>query len=563
VDAVRCAVRIQEELKERNKEFPENRRMEFRVGINLGDVVEEGPNILGDGVNIAARVESLAEAGGICISGIVYESIKNKLAFGYEYLGDQVVKNIKEPVRVYRILMEPGVKGAPKRVEKRLEIKVSRRAVLVLGVAVAAVVGTLAIWQFFFRPSPPKLEVASKEKMAFPLPDRPSIAVLPFVNMSADPEQEFFSDGITEEIITALSKVPRLFVIARNSTFTYKGRPVKVKQVSEDLGVRYVLEGSVRKEGDKVRITAQLIDAVSGNHLWAERYDRDLKDIFALQDEITLKIIQALQVTLTPAQQARVIGKGTENLNAYLKTLQASEHFLRMNKQGSTMAKQLAKEAIALDPEYARPYAVLALSHMLDLWFRFSESPEESMKLAVDAAEKALALDDSDYLTHTCFSALYIMQRQHDKAIASAERALELSPGGVRPLSTLGVALIYACRFSEAVQYFEQAIRLDPFPPSTLFRNLGIAYRGIGRYEDAIVQYKKALKLEPDDLFTHLGLAHTYIKLAREKEAQAEAAEVLRIHPKFSLEHYAKTLPLKDQSFADDYIMGLRQAGLK
>jgi adenylate cyclase len=352
-------------------------------------------------------------------------------------------------------------------------------------------------------------------------------------------------------------------VIARNSTFTYKGKPVKIKQVSEELGVRYVLEGSVRKSGDKVRITAQLIDAITGNHLWAERYDRDLKDIFALQDEITLKIIQALQVKLAAGEQARVTGKGTENLTAYLKALQANEQFLRMNKQGSTMAKQLAREAIALDPKYARPYTVIALSHMLDLYFRFSESPEESMKLAVDAAQKALALDDSDSLTHSCFSALYIMQRQHDKAIASAERALELSPSGVRALSSFGTALIYACRFSEAVQYFEQAIRLDPFPPSSLFRNLGVAYRGIGRYEDAIVQYKKALKLEPDDLFIHLGLAHTYIKLGREKEAQAEAAEVLRIYPKFSLEHYAKTLPLKDQSFSDDYIACLRKAGLK
>jgi adenylate cyclase len=352
-------------------------------------------------------------------------------------------------------------------------------------------------------------------------------------------------------------------VIARNSTFTYKGKPVTVKQVSEELGVRYVLGGSVRKTGDKVRISAQLIDAITGNHLWAERYDRDLKDIFALQDDITLKIIQALQVKLAAGEQARLTGKGTEDLNAYLKTLQANEQFLRMNKQGSTLAKQLAQEAIALDPKYARPYAVMALSHMLDLWFRFSESPEESMKLAVDAAQKALTLDDSDSLTHSCFSALYIMQRQHDKAIASAERALELSPSGAPALSTFGMALLYACRFTEAVQYFEQAIRIDPFPPPSLFRNLGGAYRGIGRYEDAVVQYKKALKLEPDDLFTHLGFAHTCIKLGREKEAQAEVVEVLRIHPKFSLEHYAKTLPLKDQSFADDYIASLRKAGLK
>ena len=382
-------------------------------------------------------------------------------------------------------------------------------------------------------------------------------------NMSEDSKQEYFSDGLTEEIITALSKTPRIFVIARNSTSTYKGKAVRVKQVAEELGVRYVLEGSVRKSENHVRVTAQLIDAIKGHHLWAERYDRDLKDIFTLQDEITLKIITALQVKLTAGEHARVTGKGTENLNAYLKALQAFEQFVRMNKQGSIMAKQLAKEAIALDPQYALPYTVMAYSHMLDLWFRFSESPEESMKLAVDAAQKALPLDDSDPLTHTCFSSLYIMQKQHDKAIASAERALELSPSGARAQGSLGSALIYACRFSEAVQYLEQAIRLDPFPSSVTLRNLGGGYRMVGRYEEAIVEYKKALKLEPNDLFTHLGLAITYIKLGREKEAQAEAAEVLRIHPKFSLEHYAKTLPLKDQSVVDDTIACLRKAGLK
>jgi adenylate cyclase len=560
VDGVQCAVEIQQVLRAKNAVLPETRRMEFRIGINLGDVIEEGDSIYGDGVNIAARLEGLAEAGGICISGSAYEQIENKLPLRYEYLGEHEVKNIAKPVRVYRAKIEPG---EPPEGKVKAKVKSKNWKYLAIAATVVVIIAAAALWQFVLRTSHPPVEVASKEKMAFPLPDKSSIAVLPFVNMSDDPKQEFFSDGITEEIITALSKVPRLFVIARNSTFTYKGKPVKVKQVSEELGVRYVLEGSVRKSGDKVRITAQLIDAITGNHLWAERYDRDLKDIFALQDEITLKIIQALQVKLTAGEQAHVIGKGTENLNAYLKTLQAFEQFLRMNKQGSTMAKQLAKEAIALDPKYARPYAVIAYSHMLDLWFRFSESPEESMKLAVDAAQKALVLDDSDSLTHSCFSALYIMQRQHDKAIASAERALELSPSGGRALSSFGTALIYACRFSEAVQYFEQAIRLDPFPPSSLFRNLGAAYRGIGRYEDAIVQYKKALKLEPDDLFIHLGLAHTYIKLGREKEAQAEAAEVLRIYPKFSLEHYAKTLPLKDQSVADDSIACLRKAGLK
>jgi adenylate cyclase len=560
VDAVQCAVEIQQVLRARNALLPETRRMEFRIGINLGDVIEEGDSIYGDGVNIAARLEGLAEAGGICISESAYQQIENKLPLRYEYLGEHQVKNIAKPVKAYRAQIEPG---EPSGVKVKDKVGGKSWKYLFIAATVVVIIAATVIWQFVWRPSHPKIELASKDKMAFPLPDKPSIAVLPFVNMSEDPKQEFFSDGITEEIITALSKVPRLFVIARNSTFTYKGKPVKVKQVSEELGVRYVLEGSVRKTGDKVRITAQLIDAITGNHLWAERYDRDLKDIFALQDEITLKIIQALQLKLTAIEQARVTGKGTENLNAYLKALQAYEQFGRMNKQGSIMAKQLAKEAIALDPKYALPYTVMAYSHMLDLWFRFSESPEESMKLAVDAAQKALTLDDSDPLIHTCFSSLYIMQRKHDKAIASAERALELSPSGARAHGSLGSALSFACRFSEAVQYLEQAIRLDPFPSSIGFRNLGGAYRSVGRYEESVKQLKKALELSPNDLFAHLSLSITYIKLGRDEEAKAEATEVLRIHPKFSLEHYAKTLPFKDQSVVDDHIACLRKAGLK
>jgi adenylate cyclase len=562
VDAVQCAVEIQQVLRARNALLPENRRMEFRIGINLGDVIEEGDSIYGDGVNIAARLEGLAASGGICISGSAYEQIENKLPLRYQYLGEHQVKNITKPVRVYQAQIEPE---EPSEVKTKVETKagVNRWLYISLVGVVVVIAAAIALWQFVLRPSPPSVEKASKEKMAFPLPDKPSIAVLPFANMSEDPKQEYFSDGITEEIITALSKVPKLFVIARNSTFTYKGKAVKVKQVAEELGVQYVLEGSVRKSENHVRVTAQLIDALTGNHLWAERYDRDLKDIFALQDEITLKIIKALQVKLTSGEQARVTGKGTQNLNAYLKTLQAYEQFFRMNKQGSIMAKELAKEAIALDPQYALPYSVMAYSHMLDLWFRFSESPEESMKLAVDAAQKALALDESDPLIHSCFTALYIMQRQYDKAIASAERALELSPSGARAHGSLGLALFFACRFSEAVPYLEQAIRFDPYPSSSALRNLGSAYRAVGRYEEAIVQHKKALKLEPDDLFTHLSLVVTYIKLGREKEAQAEVKEVLRIHPKFSLEHYAKTIPLKDQSLVDDFIASLRKAGLK
>ncbi len=350
VAAVRCAVGIQEEFKDRNKELAEDRRMDFRIGINLGDVVEEGDNILGDGVNIAARLESLAEAGGICISGTVYDHIKNKLTLGYEYVGEQSVKNIKEPIRVYRVVMEPGVTKAG----KGLRAKMKGKKPFALGIfaAFVVVVAVVALWQFYLRPAPPPHEVASKEKMAFPLPDLPSIAVLPFVNMSGDPKQEFFGDGITESIITALSKVPRLFVIARNSTFTYKGKPVKVKQVSEELGVRYVLEGSIQRSGDRVRITAQLIDALSGHHVWAERYERDLKDLFAVQDEVTLKILKAMQVKMTESEEAHLLQKWncSENLECYLKYLEARKYSEQGTIEGNNMARRKAEETLALCP---------------------------------------------------------------------------------------------------------------------------------------------------------------------------------------------------------------------
>ena len=317
VDAVQCAVAVQKEFQSRNAALPENRRMEFRIGINLGDVIEEEDRIYGDGVNIAARLEALAEPGGICVSKTSFDHIETKLPLGYEYLGEQEVKNIPKPVGTYKVVMEPRVTVAGEKEKARVVPFWHRKSILAGGVAFIIVVIAALIWNFYFRPPP--IEPASVDRMAFPLPDKPSIAVLPFVNMSEDPKQEYFSDGLTEEIISALSKVPKVFVIARNSTFTYKNKPVKVQKVSEELGVRYVLEGSVRKAEDRVRITAQLIDAITGHHVWSERYDRDLKDIFSLQDEITMKIINSLQVELTEGEQARLWGKGTTNLEAYLK----------------------------------------------------------------------------------------------------------------------------------------------------------------------------------------------------------------------------------------------------
>jgi adenylate cyclase len=401
------------------------------------------------------------------------------------------------------------------------------------------------------------------EHPPLPLPDKPSIAVLPFENMSGDPEQEYFSDGITEEIITALSKTPKLFVIARNSTFTYKDKPVKVQQVGRELGVKYVLEGSVRKAEDQIRITAQLIDAPTGKHIWAERYERPLGEIFAVQDDITLAIVRAMQVSLTEGEQARLIGKGTRNLDAFLKAMQAQEQFSLMNRQGSMKANEFAKEAIALDLKYAFPYTILANAHMLDAWFKFSKSPRESMRLAADAAQKALALDDSDPSIYSTLTNLYVMQRQHDRAIKSAERDLEISPGGARAHVSMGIALLFACRFGKAIPFLEQAIRLNPYPPSTYYRLLATTYREVGRYDEALRAYEKALQLNPNDIFTHLGLASVYVSFGRMGEARAEAKEVLRIHPKFSLDHFGKTLSLKDQSVIDELVATLRKAGLK
>jgi len=521
VDAVLCGVEIQKELRTKNAELAEGKRVEFRIGINLGDVIREGESIYGDGVNIAERVQSLADGGGICISGTAYDQVENKLELGYEYLGEQPVKNIAKPVRVYRIQEKPGA----------------------------------------IPPHPP-IEVASREKMAFPMPDKPSIAVLPFVNMSDDPKQEYFSDGMTEEIITALSKVPNLFVIARNSVFTYKGKPVKVKQVSEELGVRYVVEGSVQKSGDKVRITAQLIDALSGHHLWAERYDRDLKDIFALQDEITMKVITALQVELTAGEMAGMIAKGTKNIDAFIKYLQAYELMYSATKEGNAQAKKILEEAIALDPDYPRLYMGLARAHSLDVWYGTTESTEQSLARAFELAQKAISLDNSNAAAHGTLGEIYMMKKQYDKAIAECERAVSLDFNSAENIFWLGLVLNYAGRAEEAIPYLQNAIRLNPLPPALYFVQLAVSYRDSGQYEKAIEACKKALQREPNTQFAYIHMAISYIRLGLEEEARAAAAEILRINPKFSLERYGKMLPFP-QPVADQIVEDLRKAGLK
>ncbi len=560
VDAVQCAVAVQKEFQARNVELPENRRMEFRIGINLGDVIEEEDRIYGDGVNIAARLEALADPGGICVSKTAFDHIETKLPLGYEYLGEQNVKNIPRPVGTYRVLMEPRVTVAGE-VEKGKTVPVGRRkAILAGGVALILVVIAGLIWNFYFRPPP--MEPASVEKMAFPLPDKPSIAVLPFVNMSDDPKQEFFSDGITEDIITALSKTPKMFVIARNSTFTYKGKPVKVKQVAEELGVRYVLEGSVRKAEDRVRITAQLIDALTGHHLWAERYDRDLKDIFALQDEITMKVINALQVELTEGEHARLWGKGTDNLQAYLKSLQAREFYLTQSREGNDLARRTAEEAIALDPEYAPPYHVLSITHFMDILFRTTKSPKQSMTRAVELIQKAIALDDSYALAHGWLGYLYVFLRKYEKGIMETQKGIALDPNGAHGYLYLCMVLRFAGRFEEAVQAIEKAIRLNPFPPNTYFRMACGTYFFVGRYEEAIEAGKKAVTVAPNDYIAHMLLSAAYSLAGRQEEARIAAKEVLRLNPKFSVVFMEKTLPFKNQADKEHVIGAMRKAGL-
>jgi adenylate cyclase len=560
VDAVQSAVEIQEVVRAKNAELPEERRMEFRVGINLGDVIQEGERIYGDGVNIAARVEGLADPGGICISGSAYEQIENKLALGYDYIGEHTVKNIVKPIRVYKV--PTGPETLQKVSEEKRPAPGWQRAALAVVIALVVVAGGVALWKSY-RPSISPMEAASVEKMAFPLPDKPSIAVLPFSNLSGDPEQEYFSDGLTEEIISALGSVPKLFVIARNSTFTYKGKPVKVQQVAEELGVRYVLEGSVRKGGDKIRITAQLIDALTGRHLWAKRYDRNLSDIFAVQDELTKEIITAMQVKLTEGEEVKAAAKGTNNLEAYLKYLQASELINRINPQSNALAKQLAKEAIALDPEYAWAYYALARAYTLDVWLGTSKSPKQSIAKAMESLKKALALDDTFAAGYSRLGFLYAMTRQHEKGIAEAEKAVALNTNSATGHLYLGKTLFFAGRTEESIPEYKIAIRLNPIPPNLYSWSLGISYAFTGQYEEAIAWCEKAILQEPNDLLARMMMTVVYSLSGRDEEARVQAAEVLRIQPKFTLKKLEKKLTYKKKADREKFLGALRKAGLK
>jgi len=564
VDAVNCAVAIQRELAERNAKLPQNRRMQFRIGLNLGDVVTEGERIYGDGVNIAARMEGIAEGGGICLSGAAYDAIENKTGLQFEYLGEQEVKNITKPVRAYRVLMETHAAENPPS-EDKPKSRVWRNVAIALGLIVALLAGAVGvIWNVYFRL--PVVKGVPGGVKDFALPEGPSIAVLPFVNMSDDPKQEYFSDGLTENIITGLSSDGRLLVIARNSTFTYKGKPVKVQDVARELGAQYVVEGSVQKTEDRMRITVQLIDANTGHHVWSDTYDRELKDIFAIQDEITMKIMYAVGTKLVDGE--RIVGKfipPSGSLEVVKKRMEALEYYWRMNKEDNLLARQKTEEAIALDPEYSALYTMLAFTYLMELWFQSSESPVISFAEASKNIKKAIALDDEDYGAHLTLGYLYLFKKEHDKAIATAERAIKLNPNGADAYALLGSILSIKGKPEDGLKLIRKAFRLNPIPPDLYINYLASTYDALGRHEDAIEGYKQVLKRSPNMLFAHIGLTHAYIASGRDEEARQQAEKLLELDPAFSVGRFAERLGIlsADKVAVDRYIANLSKAGLR
>jgi len=558
VDAVECAVKIQHDLKEKNAHLTENRRMEFRIGINLGDVIEEEGRIYGDGVNIAARLEALADGGGVCISGTAFEHLGRRLPLGYEYLGEQTVKNIEKPIQMYKVLMAP--KYAGKVIGQKKPIRWRWAAV---AAALAVAIASAAIWNLY--PGRPPIKPASLEQMAFPLPDKPSIAVLPFENLSADPSQEYIADGISENIITALSHISDMFVIARNSTFAYKAKSVKVQQVAEDLGVRYVLEGSVQRENDRIRITAQLVDAITGHHLWAERYDRHLKDLFAMQDEITLKIATAMQVELTEGEQARMWSP-PDNFEAWSYLVRAGDFFQRFNREDNARARELLERSVKLDPDYATAWTFLAWTHEIDAWLGFTKSRTESIKQAMLLGEKAMALDAGQPIVHSLWATIYLTQQQWDKAISEGRKAVALGPNDALSHVLLANTLLFAGEFDEAIALAERAVRLAPYSPDFYLSVLAQAYRQVGRYEDALAMYTKALerarKNKGNVATPMIGLVDVCVQLGRKEEAHRFASELLGIFPNFNLEGYSSIYAYRNPPHTERILVNLRKAGL-
>jgi adenylate cyclase len=559
VDAVRCAVEIQRGMAERDPDLPDDQRVRFRIGVNLGDVIIEGDDIYGDGVNVAARLEGLAEPAGIVISGTAFDHAKRAEA-GFRYLGRQQVKNIPEPVRAYQVLLDSAAVGTV--IEDEAPAAPARWRGLAMAASAVAVI-TMIIGLFGWRwlwGEPP-----SVADTGLPKSDKLSIAVLPFENMSGSPEQEYFSDGISEDIITDLSKISDLLVIARNSSFKFKGQSVDLRQVAGDLGVRYVLEGSVRRAGDQLRISAQLIDGSTGAHLWAERYDRPLDNVFAVQDDITGQIVQALHLELTQAQRDRVMRRYTDDVKAYDDYLLARSLRADLTKEKNEAARRLLERAIERDPNFAAAYAELSWVHHYAWETDWSDTPEasrEHRELALELAQKAVALDDSLAEGHARLAWAYLWRRQFDDAIAEGRRAIALDPNYADGYMLLSHILIYA---GEAAEGVETAIEGMPLDPDSMYHNLmhlADGQRLLGQYEEAIENLNRTIDLRPNFVPAYIWLAAIYANLGRQVEAEFAAAQVMRLSPNFSISGTGAKTPYRDSAALEHFLDGLRQAGL-
>lgn len=533
--AVKCAIAIQKTIEEENQKLEGHRQMIFRIGINLGDILHHRENIYGDGVNIASRIEKLADPGGICISRGVFDQVKKNIAHGFEYLGEHAVKNIPEPIRIYRILLSSEDEGKILN-EEPSSISGQRRAIFITSIALLI---CIAFAGWFFVPTSDQSKNSDTKKMSYALPEHPSIAVLPFTNMSEDPDKEYFSDGMTEHIITSLSKVPYLLVIARNSSFSYKNRFVNVQQIAEELGVQYILEGSVQRYENRVRVTAQLIDSTEGYHLWAETYDREIEDIFNLQDEIAMKIMAKMQVELTVDELGRLSSTRTDNIKAYEKYLMGYEVYQRRTEKDTQQARNLALEAISLDPEYGAPYILLARTYLDDVWY-YKTNPKKSLLIAEEHVKMSIALSGQNSMTHQILGSLYYLRRQYDEAIVECEKALELMPNSAQAHYFYGHALRWAGRFPEAITAFEKAIRLNPITPLKYVNNLAWAYAYNGNLQKAIYLWNQAISRNQDYFFAHLGLTFAYQLTDQKELARKEAREVLRIKPKITISKIRK-----------------------
>ena len=509
VEAVQCALDLQAGLAAGNAGPSDRRKLEFRVGINLGDVIVEGGDLFGDGVNIAARLQAMAEPGSVLLSGTVYDHLKGKIAVGFDPLGERHLKNITEPVRVYRVAMDRKAKAPHMPRSRRWRVAAGLIAIIFASGVAAWLVGR----------APPV-------EPSLPLPDKPSIAVLPFANLSGDPEQSYFADGMTDDLITDLSQVSGLFVISRNSTFVYKDKPVDPKQVAEELGVRYVLQGSVRRAGGEVRINAQLIEAVTNSQIWADRYDGSLSDVFSLQDKVTHSITDALALRLTAEEQQMIGQAETKIPAAYDAFLRGWQHFRRATPEDYDKAIPYFEEATHLDPDYGRAYAALALVYY---WRGAAAWHQGFGALKDDALNKingylAQAAKHPTSTSHQVAGITAGDLRLYPRAIAELKEAIALDPGDSWSYAYMARALAFAGRPAEATQYVKTAMRVDPHYPPLFLSFLGCAQFGLGQFEEAIASLEKATRLNPEDMDAYLLLAATYGYLGRKQEARVAIA---------------------------------------